>query len=236
MIQENRETGEQTSDSEILNSGNLFLFRTKLCASKGLRGFVQRVKHSMIFLPVHGGHWDEEQDWRTRFESECARGDGPNVLDSYKTLKESIIHMAYFNYNSFHHVKDTSIGLVSSCDCVLSQLHLCNRGSVFFLFHIDHQRYEARFKESFQAQEASSGFHTWTWASNFNIDKHWRHWSHAIHSCLWLWVGWVCKHTSCRWHQCECSASPFASLGIDLLSSSRPPITSDSLPRFPLWR
>ena len=85
-------------------------------------------------------------------------------------MKESIVHMAYFNYNSFHHVKD--IGLVSSRDCVLSQLHLCNRGSVFFLFHIDH---EARFKESFQAQEASSGFHTWAWASNFNIDKHWGH-------------------------------------------------------------
>ena len=50
-----------------------------------------------------------------------------------------------------------------------SQLHLCNRET--FLVHFDHQRYEARFKETFQVQETISGFHTWAWASDY-IDKH----------------------------------------------------------------
>ena len=115
-----------------------------------------------------------------------------------------------------------------------SQLHLRNRET--FLFHFDHQRYEALSKESFQVRETISGYYTWAWASNFNIDKHWPHWSHAIHSCLWLRVGWDYKGTSCRWRQCECSASPFASLNTNLLLSSRPPIIWVSLPWFPPQR
>ena len=63
-----------------------------------------------------------------------------------------------------------------------TQLHLCNQET--FLFYIDHQRYEAHFKESFQVQETISGSHTWAWASDFNIDKDWRHRSYAIQSCL----------------------------------------------------
>ena len=54
-----------------------------------------------------------------------------------------------------------------------SQLHLCNRET--FLFHFDHQRYEALSKETFKVQETISGYYTWAWASNFNIDKHWPH-------------------------------------------------------------
>ena len=110
----------------------------------------------------------------------------------------------------------------------LLQLHLCNQET--FLFHFDHQRYEECFQGSFQVQETISGYHTWAWASNFDIE------SHAIHSCLWLRVGWDHKRTSGRRRQCECSTSPSASLSTDLLLSSRPPIISKSLPRFPPWR
>ena len=93
-----------------------------------------------------------------------------------------------------------------------SQLHLCNRET--FLFHFDHQRYyEALFKESSQVQETISAYHTWAWASNFDIYDHWPHWSHAIHSCLWLRVH---KRTSGRWRQCECSAFPFFTLRISM--------------------
>ena len=87
------------------------------------------------------------------------------------------------------------------------------------------------FKKVFKSKKLSLGSIQGLGASNFDIDKHW---SQAIHSCqcLWLQVGWDYKRTSCRWHQCKCSASPFASLGIDLLISSRPPIILDFPPRF----
>ena len=111
---------------------------------------------------------------------------------------------------------------------------LCNRERAFsFTLIIDHQRYyESHFKERFQVYGTISGFHTWSWPGNFDIDKHWRYWSHAIHSCWWL--GWDCERTSHPCRQCGCSASPFAFLGIDLLLSSRSPIIWESLPQFPL--
>ena len=48
-------------------------------------------------------------------------------------------------------------------------LHLRNRD--IFLFHFDHTRYEALLQESFQVQETVSGFITWAWVSNFDIDR-----------------------------------------------------------------
>ena len=110
-------------------------------------------------------------------------------------------------------------------------LHLCNRE--IFLFDLDHERYEAHLWENFQVQETISGFKTWAWASNFDIDTHNKHhWFHAIHSCSWC----DCKRTSYRWRQCERSALAIAPLSVDLLLSTRPLIISGSPPRFPLWR
>ena len=177
-------------------------------ARKGPRGFVQGVKHSVtvIMVRLSAGY----RRWGTRLNNKifgvCI--DGPSVWCNSERKQL---------YRSRGHI-------------TLSQLHLCNRET--FLFHFDHQRYEERF----QVQETISGYHTWAWASNFDIDNHWPHWSHAIHSCLWLGVGWVHKRTSGGWRQCDCSTSPSASLCTDLLLSSRPLIISKSLPRFPPWR
>ena len=120
-----------------------------------------------------------------------------------------------------------------------SQLNLCNRET--FFFHtctvIVNRIYDIKRthkRKRFQVQEAVSGFNAWARVSSFDIDKHWHRWSHAIHSCLWL--GWDHERTSYRWRQCECLASPLASLSIVLLLSIRPPIILVSLPQFTLWR
>ena len=172
-------------------------------ARKGPRGFVQ---------PILTGHHGASQYGRPAMRNKTEAIDGRSII---------------------HHDDWTKIELerYRSRHITPSQLHLCNRET--FLFHFDHQRYEAHFKESFQVQETISAYHTWAWASNFDIYDHWPHWSHAIHSCLWLRVH---KRTSGRWRQCECSASPFASLNTNLLLSSRPPIIWESLPRFPPQR
>ena len=49
--------------------------------------------------------------------------------------------------------------------------------SLFFLFHFDHQRYEAHSyeKERFQVQEIVSGFNAWAWDCSFDTDEHWHH-------------------------------------------------------------
>ena len=140
-------------------------------ASKGRRGFVQRVKHSMTFKFVFTG--DHGASSMT-LEMRNVHGEMVQVRGySSKTLNESIIHSCVY-YNPFPRViyaKDIgSTTIVSNYS--RSKIHLCNRE--FFLFHIDH-RYEAHFKESLQVEETISGFHTcqWACASNFDIDKHW---------------------------------------------------------------
>ena len=78
----------------------------------------------------------------------------------------------------------------------------------------DHQRYEAHLYDGFQVQETISGFNTCAWASNFDIAN---------------------AQVTAGVSHCECSASPIASLNIDLLISYRPLIIL-TLPRFPLGR
>ena len=144
-------------------------------ASKGPRGFVQRVKHSMTFkfkFVFTGDHGASSMTLKMR----NVHGEMVQVRGySSKTLNESIIHSCLFQLQPISpcYAKDIGSTTIAS-NYGRSKIHLCNRE--FFLFHIDH-RYEAEahFKESLQVEETIYGFHTcqWACASNFDIDKHW---------------------------------------------------------------
>ena len=176
---------------------------------KYCRGVGNFGTHHLVWLTLR------PQDWRTRF-SEWT--EAPFTV----TFSIPPIFSCYVNGRMWQ-----------------SQLNLCNRET--FLFHTctvivnrinDIKRTHKR--KRFQVQEAVSGFNACARVSSFDIDKHWHRWSHAILSCLWL--GWDHERTSYRWRQCECLASPLASLSIVLLLSIRPPIILESLPQFTLWR
>ena len=108
-------------------------------------------------------------------------------------------------------------------------LRLSSSTTTFIIFCY-HQQYEALLYECFQVQETISRPKTWACANKFDLDTHNKH--HWSHSYSWN----DCERTTYPRRQCECLASPIASLCIDLLLLSRPLIISDSLPRFPLWR